>query len=186
MISMLFGIGVFGILGLSILCPILAWPGYYLQHKSSRTRPSPAPAEPFCPSRIDIIIPAYNEEGKIGRTLATIQRSVWHYQEHNSAHPLELFVHVAADGCTDKTVSIARDFPIVHVTEFMEKKGKWATIKSLLADTSADWVILVDVGTLWPENFITDFVRAMTGEPKAMAIAPSYRPLTASWVPRLL
>ena len=37
----------------------------------------------------------------------------------------------------------------------------------------ADWVILVDVGTLWPESFMTDFVQRLETEPNAIAIAPS-------------
>lgn len=183
MMLILLGIGVFGCLGLSALCPLLAFPGYYLQCKIRKHKSLAANNALSDLSRIDIIIPAHNEAEQIGGTLGRIQRAVQHIQKSQSPYNRPaISVQVGADGCEDETVRIAKQFPRVSVREFPENRSKWTTIKTLLAESTADWVILVDAGTLWPETLLTDVVKRIQSEPHAMAIAPSYRPLRAGWL----
>ena len=187
MIATLIGIGVFGFLGLSVLCPLLAITTYSFRNRKSRKHISQKESiSSFLPS-VEIIIPAHNEADLIHATLESIQRSVQYQQaEQGTPSASNFLVHVGADGCTDSTAQIARQFNQVQVTEFKEQQNKWVAIKSLIADSSADWVILVDVGTVWPNSFLCDFVKRINGERNAMAIAPSYRPLNAGWLPRII
>jgi glycosyltransferase involved in cell wall biosynthesis len=187
MITTLLGIGTFGLLGLSVLCPLLAITIYYFRSQNSRKTPSPAESIPSSSSSVEIIIPAHNEARLISATLESIQRSVQYLQAGQGYRPLpKVRVHVGADGCTDQTSQIARQFAQVRVTEFYEKQSKWVTIKALLADSTADWVILVDVGAIWPKNFLYTFVQRINGEPSAIAIAPSYRPMKVGWLPHII
>ncbi len=187
MIAALLGIGAFGFLGLSVLCPILAITTYYFRRQKSSKDPSRLESLPSRRLSLEIIIPAHNEAPLISTTLESIQSSV-QYLQAGPATPRtpNVLVHVGTDGCTDPTPQIARQFAQVRVTEFHEKQSKWVTIKALLAESKADWVILVDVGTVWPRSFLRDFVGRIDRERNAIAIAPSYRPLGAGWLPRMV
>lgn len=183
----LLGIGVFGLLGLSVLWPLLAFPARRFQ-RVIRTRTRRPESTVFSrPSTIEIVLPAHNEAGLIEGTLAGIQRSIRHLQAQSGGPPPpEIFVHVGTDGCTDQTAQIARRFPKVDVTEFGENRGKWRMIKTLFERSTADWLILVDAGTLWPESFLTDVVQRIGRGRDVIAVAPSYRPLKAGRIHRAL
>ena len=164
MILGLLTFGLFGILGLSILCPLLALPGqYFLRRKSGDISPLEFHPCSF-PLRIDIIIPAHNENARLGATLTSIHQSLRHVLAHSRTYAApEIIVHVGADACTDNTSQVARGFPAVHVTEFHQKTGKWTVLKTLVKESISDWVMLVDAGTLWPEDFLFDVVQRIEG-----------------------
>lgn len=175
MVIALLVIGLFGLLGLSVLCPLLALPGYLYARSRSRTSgPIPAPA------LIEILIPAFNEAAGIGPTLSSLNRAIEHLNARSSNPAIpKIHIKVAADGCTDQTAVIAQGFPNVSVIETRGNRGKWVTIQSLVANSSSDWIILVDAGTTWPENFLTNFVHRVKNNPKAIGIAPSCWPPNA-------
>src|SRR4029077_16932132 len=155
MITTLFGVGVFGVLGISVLCPLLAITVYYYRSRNSGKDPSPEASLPSLPAFIEIILPAHNEAPLSGAAVARRQRSVQPLQADSRVNPTpKVIIHVGADGCTDPTPQLARLFEQVHVTEFRHKQTKWVTLKALLADSASDWVLLVDVGTVWPESFL--------------------------------
>jgi glycosyltransferase involved in cell wall biosynthesis len=187
MIPVLFSVGAFGCLALTILFPLLAYPGYYLQRRRSE-----APIWTHAQSkkdslRIDILIPAHNEAKRIDKTISSLQRSITTYREESLGNPaMDITIHVVADGCTDSTVACVRKRHEVYLMESPDKKGKWATIRRYLQATSADWIILVDAGTLWPEKFIAELSHRFEEESNAIALAPSYRPLTRRWIPQTL
>jgi len=188
MIRLLLGCGIFGLLGLSVLCPLLALSGYYFPgRKPKEASSSTSPLSSF-PLRIEIVIAAHNEAAIIGATLMSIQQSILYFLSRPRIQPVpQIMVHLGADACTDKTSQEARRFPMVYVTEFGEKSGKWAVMKALVADSCSDWIMLVDAGTIWPESFFSDVLRQIdAGEKKVMAIAPSYRPLKAGWLHQIL
>jgi cellulose synthase/poly-beta-1,6-N-acetylglucosamine synthase-like glycosyltransferase len=187
MIATLLSIGIFGILGVSVLCPLLAMSAAYLRKRNSRSNPIAGINTIPLPLRIEIILPAHNEALLIGATLASIQRSIDHLRAAPSYYPVpEMTIRVGADGCTDETSKIAREFAQVRVREFPQKQTKWITLKAMLSDSLSDWVILVDAGTIWPENFINDFIHQLDQNRNAIAIAPSYRPLKAGWLARII
>jgi hypothetical protein len=187
MTLLLLSIGLFGILGLSVLCPLLALTAYYFKRKESPDHPSQSSEPTQPPPLIEIIIPAHNEAQRIGSTLASIEKSIQHLQTYNGQPRPKIMIQVGADACTDKTISVARRFPMVSISDFPLKRGKWAVLKTLVTKSNAVWVILVDAGTIWPESFLSDVLqRINAGEKNVMAIAPAYRPLQAGWLHRLL
>src|SRR6185436_19309797 len=98
----------------------------------------------------------------------------------------QVTIQVGADSCTDSTVQIAKQFPGIVVTEMPGKKSKWATINALVTASSADWVILVDVGAVWPQTLLTDIVQEIQTNAQALAIAPGYRLMKSGWMSRIL
>ena len=181
LVTLLLSVGAFGFLGLSVLCPFLAMVGYYFQRRTFGKRElSDAHASGY-PARLDILIPAFNEADSIGATLTSIQRSIQHLRSRPSTPPgPNIFIRVDADGCTDQTAQVARQFPSVSVSESAVNQSKWATLKNLIAGSTSDWVVLVDAGTLWPETWLTELVERIGRDRTAIAMAPSYRPLQAS------
>jgi glycosyltransferase involved in cell wall biosynthesis len=165
----------------------VALSGHYFLHRSVRGKPF-LKLESSHPSLIEILIPAHDEAELIRETINSIQQSIQSLQSDSEVLPApKIIVHVGTDGCTDKTASVARQFTGVSVTEFPEKSGKWATLKALINESFADWVILVDAGTIWPESFLSDVLhRIDSREKNVMAIAPSYRLLKAGWLHRIL
>jgi glycosyltransferase involved in cell wall biosynthesis len=173
----LLAVSFVGFLGLSIFFPLIAIPGYYFQTLLQ----SPAKLETAHPSSIEIIIPAHNEANIIGSTLESVLRSIRYFEGH-SLHLSDIKVHVGADSCVDETARIARRFQNVQVTEFPKNGGKWLTLKALCENSSADWIILVDSGSLWFENFLSIVIPQMGKNPRTMAISPAYHPMTAGWL----
>ena len=74
----------------------------------------------------------------------------------------------------------------MRVNETRENNTKWGTLKTLVASSSEDWVILVDAGTVWSESFLKDVWDAIQTEPRALGVAPSYKPLQNGWISMLL
>ena len=186
MVSLLLSLGAVGMLGVSVLCPCLAWTVYAWQRRHLRKQARPDQRESSIPSRIDIVIPAFNEAVSIGSTLAAVHASVKSLRAHFGDSAPETFVRVAADGCTDETGNIARRYPPVTVLESQVNKSKWVTLTSILATSTADWIIFVDAGALWPETLLTDIVKRIGEEPRAFAVAPAYRPSRGGWFTRAL
>lgn len=187
MIPLLFGISAFGFLGLSILCPLLALPGYYFCNKSAHGKKKLfGSSRSTSPSSIDVLIPAHNEAAVIESTLMSIHRSIEHLLSYPfRGSPPSIKIHVGADHCTDSTSQIARQFSNVLVTEFREKRGKWTTLKTLCAASSAEWIILVDAGALWPIGFLKDLIQQISQRPDVIAFSPAYRPMGAGWLHHL-
>ncbi len=76
---------------------------------------------------LTIVIPALNEEGAIG---ATIARCLQARQEIATVAGLDdIEIIVVSDGSTDRTVEIARSFSEVRVIVFVENRGYGAAIK---------------------------------------------------------
>jgi glycosyltransferase involved in cell wall biosynthesis len=173
----LFVIGAFGFLGLSVLCPLLAIPVYCVHRLIARKREPTDGHDSNFPSRIEILIPTFNEAGAIGGTLTSLAGSIQYLRDHPTGHPApDIRIRVAADGCTDQTASIARTFPLVTVSESPVNRTKWVTLKDLILESAADWVFLVDAGTLWPEDLLAVAIRQIEKDRNTIAIAPSCWP----------
>ncbi len=117
--------------------------------------PRPPAGEDHPP--IDVIIPAWNEQAVIGRTLGAIDRAARAYAGH-------VHVILADDGSTDLTVPIARtainDFvsasgEIVHG----EHEGKGAALNLALEHASADIVVRIDADTTIHQQSLANTTR---------------------------
>jgi glycosyltransferase involved in cell wall biosynthesis len=186
MVSILLGIGILGILGSTVLCPIVSFFAYRLQRRLLRLSDSNIAACAF-PSTVEVIVPAHNEAAQIGDTLDGIQRSIDRMNTDLSEGPPPVVtVHVGADGCTDGTAEVVRRRTGVRLTESREKNGKWTVLTSLASVSSAEWVFFADAGTVWRSDFLIDALKGIGACPDAIGVAPSYRPLKARGIPQLL
>jgi glycosyltransferase involved in cell wall biosynthesis len=93
---------------------------------------------------LDIIIPAFNEEDRIGRTL-DVYRTV--------CAGAEIGFVVALDGCDDGTAAIVAEHasldPRVRLIEF-PKLGKGGVLMEAIRRCSADWIGFVDADCATP------------------------------------
>ena len=89
-----------------------------------------------------VILPAYNEEKRIENCLNTLV----------SILPRACEVVVAADGCTDKTVTLARHFP-VRIVSCSERLGKGGGILNAAKTAENNNIVFCDVDlSVHPRN----------------------------------
>lgn len=99
---------------------------------------------------LSIVIPAYNEEKRIGETLARY----WNFFQNESVE-----FCVVVNGSRDNTIGIARAFEAAHpanvvVKEIVERIGKGGALRSGFAIAKGDYVGFVDAdGATDPVEF---------------------------------
>lgn len=81
---------------------------------------------------IGVIIPAYNEGGRIGEVLEVVCEIDWIDE-----------IVVVDDGSTDRTAEKAKEHP-VKVIEFPENKGKGAALEAGTKKIAADLIAFID------------------------------------------
>ena len=93
-----------------------------------------------------IIIPAFNEEEAIGKTLQELLQV---------EIEKECRILVIDDGSTDKTFEIAKSFPMVDVIRHPYNKGYGASLKTGIKASTTEFIILYDAdGQHTPENLV--------------------------------
>lgn len=105
-----------------------------------------------------LLIPAYNEEARIGPVL----REYGDYFEKQYHGSFKLIV--VLNGCRDNTIGVvnlvAKDYPFISALDFPDPIGKGgALIEGLKAGTSADWVGYVDADGATPPHALHDLVK---------------------------
>ena len=83
--------------------------------------------------RVTCIIPAYNEQERIGAVIASV-----------SSHPLIAQVIVVDDGSTDETARVAGGFKNVEVLRLSRNGGKTRALGAGLARATGEYILLVD------------------------------------------
>ena len=87
---------------------------------------------------LTILIPAYNEEKKLDKTLKEIKKVDFKDFGFNKE------VILVDDGSTDKTIEIAKKFKWVKVIPHDKNKGKGAAIKTGLENCSGEVFVIQD------------------------------------------
>ncbi len=132
----------------------------------------PAACRPFRP-RLAVVIPAHDEAGVIGATVAAVCASDY--------PPPRTAVHVIADNCTDATADTARAAgACIWERREAEPRGKAAalawflkTAANALADVDA--VVILDADTRLAPNALTELARALDWAPVAQGcVQPRY------------
>lgn len=130
--------------------------------------------------RVDIVIPAHNEEHRITRTLKAYRREV--------TDPDVRFI-VAMDACTDGTAAVVREHAAVDDRVsgvHFPKLGKGGVISQCFRDSDADLMGFVDAdGATPPAEFMrlvhaaqaADAHGAIASRRHAAAVLPVTRPL---------
>ena len=102
---------------------------------------------------VTIIVPAFNEEAGIGRVLSGLKL--------DASDLSDIEIVVTANGCTDRTASVARDFG-VRVIE-IEQASKSAALNAAEAVSVAGHRIYVDADAVVSPGMIQALVEAVSG-----------------------
>jgi glycosyltransferase involved in cell wall biosynthesis len=165
---LLFIIGIIGLLGITVLFPVLA-------ALMSLFRPTQRGVKGSQVQTLEVLVPAHNEAMHVVHTLSSINEAAAFAQ-------VQISTLVAADACTDNTAELARANG-ARVLE-VQNRSKFVTLERLLREAKSEWVVLVDCGTLWPKDILIPF-RIFSEDTSLMALAPAYRSPSASLVHRI-
>jgi glycosyltransferase involved in cell wall biosynthesis len=96
------------------------------------------------PPELSIIIPAYNEEKRLGRTLARIHD----YFALKQTHADEIEIIVVDDGSTDGTAAVARErvreMPCLRVVSNCKNRGKGYSVRRGMLEAGGSVVLFTD------------------------------------------
>ena len=115
-------------------------------------RREPKGIDPAFKPKVSVIVPAYNEEKVIARTLQSILRSKYENYE----------IIVIDDGSTDRTADIAESFVPGnrHLTVIRHaNKGKWHAVDLGVLHSDAPIFLIVDADTLLDPDAICEIVQ---------------------------
>lgn len=105
---------------------------------------------------LSIVIPAYNEENRIGPTIDAI----FSYMESRKLQFQFIFVD---DGSTDKTVEVIKDrmagFSDFKILSHKKNRGKGAAIKTGMLAADRDWVLFTDSDLSTPIEELDKFLK---------------------------
>jgi dolichyl-phosphate beta-glucosyltransferase len=95
--------------------------------------------------RLSVVIPAYNEEQRLGSTLNRVLEYL-----HNRGLAAEVLV--VDDGSDDRTLEVAQEYPDppVRALRLPENRGKGAALKSGVLASRGTWVLLCDADLSTP------------------------------------
>jgi hypothetical protein len=127
--------------------------------------------------KCSVIVPAFNEENRIADCLSELL----------SCLPEDYKIIVAADGCTDRTVEIAKQFP-VKIATFSERLGKGGGILNALEMAEGEAILIMDADLSVLPNQIPKIVKELENvdivlgsrnleESKILVKAPFHRKL---------
>jgi len=122
---------------------------------------------------ISIVIPAFNEEGYLGETLASLNRAKTFLQGEGGL-PAEIIV--VDNDSDDSTADVAR---ALSATVAREKQHNVAKVRNSGAKlSSGDVLVFVDADTVVPDKLLSRIVEAMSDEYCfGGAVDPDYRPM---------
>lgn len=127
-----------------------------------------APASAPAPAALAVVVPAHNEQHRIGACLHSLRRAA------ARAAPVPVLIVVAADACTDATAAVAADAgaEVVEIDarnvgaaraagtdHAMERLAEpWARLGEVGARSAAGqgvWLAMTDADTTVPEDWLT-------------------------------
>lgn len=161
-----FFIGIFGFLGSTYGTAVLARALSFL-----RVRPTDG-LDTRAAMTLDLLVAAHNEEALIAPTLSALAAAAKHFTGRVN-------LKLGADHCFDETVQLAEEwsqtekFPLQVILN-SSTAGKWNMVKALVESSQADWVALIDCGSLWDEKLL-HFAAPCMRNKSVIGIAPSYR-----------
>lgn len=138
--------------------------------------------------KLSIIIPAYNEENRITRTLDHYAR---YFQELENQHALSTEIVVVLNGCKDNTLgvvqAVAQQYPMIRIVE-LKQAGKGLAIAAGFKDAltrSNDLIGFVDADMATSPDQFNNLVDALKSETNYDGvIASRYMPGAKLFPPR--
>jgi len=124
--------------------------------------------------RVSVVIPAYNEEATVHRTLDSLQK-----QDYRG--PVEIIV--VDNGSTDETARVARSWKATVVRE--PRKGYVFALMKGFEHASGELVLTTDADTIVPSRWISTLVAAFERDPGLAAAGGGVEFCDANWKGKL-
>lgn len=126
-----------------------------------RMRPAPA-KEAGAVARVTVVVPAYNEEGKIAAKIDTLKRAIARVDV-----PVEVLI--GSDGSTDRTAEVVRanlagEDPASWKLHEFPNEGKCSTLNKLVALAAGDVIVATDADIPVPEDSLALVVQAFRAD----------------------
>jgi glycosyltransferase involved in cell wall biosynthesis len=102
-------------------------------------------------AKISVVIPAFNEEKAVGMVVEEVQRTL---------KGVDFEVIVVDDGSADKTYETAKKCG-VKVIKHSSNKGKVAAIRTGIANSTGDIIVLTDADYTYPAEYIPEFIKIL-------------------------
>lgn len=99
---------------------------------------------------LSIVIPAYNEEGKIKKTLISVKNEI--------GRSLPYDIIVVDDGSTDKTADIVNRIDGVNLIKLQTNRGKGAALKAGISEANGSLILFMDADGSTSLSHIDEFV----------------------------
>ena len=104
---------------------------------------------------LSVIIPAFNEEKRIGRTLKPTIRFL-------STQSYDSEIIVVCDGCTDNTRQVAetfqKEFKNLKIIDYLPNRGKGYAVKKGMLEATGDMRLFMDADYAVPIDLLTGFM----------------------------
>ncbi len=101
---------------------------------------------------LSVVIPCFNEEGRLGRTLERIR-------DHLAGRQIDHEIIVVDDGSTDGTRRVAAAFPTVRLTSIRANRGKGFSVRQGMLLAQGDLVLMTDADLSTPIEELDRFLR---------------------------
>ncbi|MFQ5836469.1 MAG: glycosyltransferase family 2 protein [Candidatus Bathyarchaeia archaeon] len=117
------------------------------RHEKKEGSSSPRSSFPL----VTVIVPAYNEEKAIGKTVKALLKLSYLNKE----------IIIVDDGSTDKTLEIARSYVKDDVLKVLTKPngGKWDALNTGIKTANGEFIVCIDADTLLDQNAIQHLVK---------------------------
>lgn len=109
--------------------------------------------------KVSIVIPAYNEEHRIGKTLPLI---IKYAKEFGKKYSLETEIIVVNDGAKDKTLDVLNNFKeSINIVSYYPNMGKGYALREGMKVAKGDLIYLADADLSTPIEYLDHFYNSM-------------------------
>lgn len=123
--------------------------------------------------KLSVIIPAYNEEKNIRRTLKNLKKNLEKFS-------YDWEVVVVCDGCTDQTAFLARkvESPKIKIVEYYPNQGKGHALTTGVKESQGEVVTFFDAGGDFHPDHIDRYIKLMEALRADIVIGSKRHPMS--------